>query len=54
MYKDKPVVLATKHQKEDVIRPVLEKGLGVLFMSLCNLNVASEVFHSIHTAVINC
>lgn len=28
MYRGKPVVLATKHQKEAVIRPVFEKGLG--------------------------
>ena len=28
MYKGKPVVLATKHQKEDVIRPFFENGLG--------------------------
>lgn len=36
MYQGKSVVLATKHQKEEVIRPVFEKGLG------CSIHVPMQ------------
>ncbi len=38
MFKGRKIIIATKHQKEKVIAPILEKELGVICVTTTNLN----------------